>query len=224
MWWKPVFGGSVSMPVTLLLREVPTRQWVCSLPWRLRYALGYDRKLCADVLGAFTDALKRSLRGARRMSYPCAPSAMRSLGVLTFVQRADSALRLNVHFQTPALDGVRVRYEEGELQFSEPGELSTEDVAQVAAWTHVSLLCALKRHGRRADARPVPHKSAKDESSPTGDAACESGWDFVEERYRWNGTRYESAARVICDMCEDPGEQRGPQPAACDGDELRVRW
>jgi hypothetical protein len=28
---------------------VPMRQWVCSLPWRLRYAMGYDRKLCADV-------------------------------------------------------------------------------------------------------------------------------------------------------------------------------
>ncbi len=38
--------------------EVPIRQWVCSLPWRLRYALGYDRRLCADVLGAFTGALR----------------------------------------------------------------------------------------------------------------------------------------------------------------------
>ncbi|PRQ06849.1 transposase zinc-binding domain-containing protein [Enhygromyxa salina] len=37
--------------------EVPVRQWVCSLPWRLRYAMGYDRKLCADVLDAFIVAL-----------------------------------------------------------------------------------------------------------------------------------------------------------------------
>jgi hypothetical protein len=27
-----------------VLPEVPVRQWVCSLPWRLRYAMGYDRK------------------------------------------------------------------------------------------------------------------------------------------------------------------------------------
>ncbi|MFT5358736.1 MAG: hypothetical protein ACI9KE_005975, partial [Polyangiales bacterium] len=46
--------------VDFVLPEVPIRQWVCSLPWRLRCALGYDRKLCADVLGAFTKALKRS--------------------------------------------------------------------------------------------------------------------------------------------------------------------
>jgi hypothetical protein len=30
-----------------VLPEVPARQWVCALPWRLRVLLGYDRKLCA---------------------------------------------------------------------------------------------------------------------------------------------------------------------------------
>ena len=33
-----------------VLPEVPVRQWVCSLPWQLRYLLGFDRKLCAAVL------------------------------------------------------------------------------------------------------------------------------------------------------------------------------
>ena len=42
--------------------EVPVRQWVCSLPWQLRYAMGYDRALCADVLDAFIVSLRRSLR------------------------------------------------------------------------------------------------------------------------------------------------------------------
>ena len=32
---------------------VPIRQWVCSLPWPLRTPLGYDRELCADVMGGF---------------------------------------------------------------------------------------------------------------------------------------------------------------------------
>jgi hypothetical protein len=45
-----------------VLPEVPIRQWVCSLPWRLRYLCGYDRKLCAAVLGAFVGELSRSLR------------------------------------------------------------------------------------------------------------------------------------------------------------------
>ncbi|MFT5358267.1 MAG: hypothetical protein ACI9KE_005505 [Polyangiales bacterium] len=76
---------------------------------------------------------------------------MPSVGALTFVQRDDSALRLNVHFHTLALDGVYVRDEEGELQFRALGAPMTEDVGQVAAWTHASLLQVLKRHGRSLD-------------------------------------------------------------------------
>jgi len=68
-----------------------------------------------------------------------------------FVQLADSALRLNVHFHTLALDGVYVRDEAGELQFRELGEPTEEEVAQVAGWTHVSLLRVLKQHGRSMD-------------------------------------------------------------------------
>ena len=43
-----------------VLPEVPVRQWVCSLPWQLRYLLGYDRKLCAAVLSAFATELHQS--------------------------------------------------------------------------------------------------------------------------------------------------------------------
>ncbi|MCP5041160.1 MAG: hypothetical protein GY944_09015 [bacterium] len=70
------------------------------------------------------------------------------IGAITFVQRADSALRLNVHFHTLALDGVYVRDEERRLQFCMLSEPRAEDVAQVAAWTHASLLRVLERHGR----------------------------------------------------------------------------
>jgi len=45
-----------------VLPEAPVRQWVCSLPWRARYPLAFDRRLCAQTLGAFTWALRRSLR------------------------------------------------------------------------------------------------------------------------------------------------------------------
>ena len=33
--------------------EAPVRQWVCSMPWGIRAVIGYDRKLCADVVSAF---------------------------------------------------------------------------------------------------------------------------------------------------------------------------
>ena len=94
--------------------EVPIRQWVCSLPWRLRYVLGYDRKLCADVLGAFIGALTRSLRWRAKRALGLRSVKDALVGALTFVQRGDSALRLNVHFHVMALDGVYVRGEDGE--------------------------------------------------------------------------------------------------------------
>ena len=134
--------------VDSVLPEVPIRQWVCSLPWRLRCALGYDRRLCADVLGAFTDALKRAHRWRAKRKFGLRSVRDAQMGALTFVQRADSALRLNVHFHTLALDGVYVRDDEGELHFRDLGEPTTEDVAQVATWTHASLLRVLRRHGR----------------------------------------------------------------------------
>jgi hypothetical protein len=49
-----------------VLPAVPMRQWVCSLPWKLRYLLGYDRELCAEVRGAFVgDRFSRVLVTAR---------------------------------------------------------------------------------------------------------------------------------------------------------------
>jgi len=131
-----------------VLPEVPIRQWVGSLPWRLRAALGYDRKLCADVLRAFVGALSRSLRWRAKRALGLRSVDDALVGAVTFVQRADSALRLNVHFHTLALDGVYVRDEQGELQFHPLPEPTGEEVAQVAAWTHEALLRVLARHGR----------------------------------------------------------------------------
>jgi hypothetical protein len=57
-----------------VLPKVPVRQWVCSLPWRLRYAMGYDRQLCVDVLAVFIAALRRSLRHRAKLDWGCARS------------------------------------------------------------------------------------------------------------------------------------------------------
>ena len=96
-----------------VLPEVPIRQWVCSLPWPLRYALAFDRALCAEVLDAFLSALTRSLRwrAKRHLGLRSVEDAL--VGALTVIQRSDSALRVNPHFHTLALDGVYVRDEQG---------------------------------------------------------------------------------------------------------------
>lgn len=76
------------------------RQWVCSLPWRLRYLLGYDRALCSEVLAAFTLEVQRSLKHRAKKVFAFASMSDAHTGGITFIQRFDSALRLNVHFHS----------------------------------------------------------------------------------------------------------------------------
>ncbi|PRP94047.1 putative transposase [Enhygromyxa salina] len=131
-----------------LLPEVPARQWVCSLPWRLRYAMGYDKRLCSDVLAAFIGAVRRSLRWRAKRELGLRSVEDAQVGGLTFIQRADSSLRLNVHFHCLVLDGVYVREAEGGLRFHELRKPNAEELVEVARWTYEALARVMARHGR----------------------------------------------------------------------------
>ena len=48
--------------VTEVLPRVPVRQWVLSLPYRLRYVLAWNHELCRAVLGVFARTLLTSYR------------------------------------------------------------------------------------------------------------------------------------------------------------------
>jgi hypothetical protein len=89
--------------VDRVLPEVPIRQWVLTLPYSLRYRCAYDAKLASEVLRAFIRSLFAELR--RRARNRWAERAEQG-GAVTFIQRFGSALNLNLHFHTLALDGV----------------------------------------------------------------------------------------------------------------------
>lgn len=131
-----------------VLPEVPLRQWVCSLPWRLRYLCGYDRKLCSEVVGAFVTEVMRSLRRRAKRLLGLDSVTQAHSGAVTFVQRFDSALRLDVHAHTLALDGVYVRGADGQLAFHALPEPSSAEVADVALRTAKRVGTILERHGR----------------------------------------------------------------------------
>jgi hypothetical protein len=82
-----------------VLPRVPVRQWVLTLPYRLRYRLAWDHALCRAVLGVFARALlafyKRSARahGIRDGQ----------TGTVTVIQRFGSGLQLNLHYHTVVL-------------------------------------------------------------------------------------------------------------------------
>ena len=102
-----------------VLPVVPVRQWVLSLPHRLRYLLAWDHALCRAVTGVFVRAVLGSLRRrARRRGAPDgrpstdaqgAPSRVEGRGgAVAIIQRFGSALNLNVHVHALVLDGVYV--------------------------------------------------------------------------------------------------------------------
>jgi hypothetical protein len=104
----PSCGGhrmveSAAHLVDRVLPEVPIRQWVLTLPYPLRYRCAYDARLTSEVLRAFVRALFAELRRRARQHWGTRAS---QCGAVTFVQRFGSALNLNVHFHTLALDGV----------------------------------------------------------------------------------------------------------------------
>jgi len=88
--------------VETTLPLVPVRQWVLTVPHRLRYRLAFDHALCRAVLGVFIRAvLGWYRRRGRRGGVPDGQS-----GTVTVVQRFGSGLELNVHFHALSLDGV----------------------------------------------------------------------------------------------------------------------
>ena len=86
--------------VDTVIPRVPMRQWVLSLPKRLRPALRADPVLATRVLRIFIDSIERRLHGC------CiAPAAARP-GAVSFLQRFGSALNEHWHYHVCVSDGV----------------------------------------------------------------------------------------------------------------------
>jgi hypothetical protein len=118
--------------VDRVLPEVPIRQWVLTLPYPLRYACACDAKLANAVLRAFVRALFAELRRRARRHWRA-----RDLhcGAVTSLQRFGSALNLNLHFHTLALDGAYtgIRDLEAPTRFLPMPPPDDDEVARVLA-------------------------------------------------------------------------------------------
>jgi hypothetical protein len=101
--------------VDQVFAEVPVRQWVLSLPHRLRYVLAWDHALCRAVTGVFVRAVLGDLRRrARQVGVPDGRG-----GAVAIIQRFGAALNLNVHVHALVLDRVYVEGESGDFRFHE---------------------------------------------------------------------------------------------------------
>jgi hypothetical protein len=100
---RPPDGRHRAHLVERVLPAVPVRQWVLTLPYPLRYRCAYDAKLTTEVLRAFLRAVFAELRRRIRRHWGVRAE---QCGAVTFIQRFGSALNLNLHFHTLALDGA----------------------------------------------------------------------------------------------------------------------
>jgi len=159
-WW-PSCGGRrmterAAHLVDAVLPWVPVRQWVLTVPYRLRYQMAWHHGLSRAVLRVYTrvllDVYARGVPGGRT-------------GSVTVMQRAGSGLNVNLRFHTLVLDGVLTDAPGGALAFQPAPAPSDAEVAAALAtirqWVHRLLV---RRGLAPGDAATGPADPLADES------------------------------------------------------------
>jgi hypothetical protein len=113
--------------VDRVIPDVQVRQWVLSLPHRLRYRLAWDHDRCRRVTSVFLRAVFRLLRDHTNAAGVEQPRG----GVMAIIQWFGGALNLNLHIHALVPDGVFARDGAGTLGFHPARRLTTLGVAEV---------------------------------------------------------------------------------------------
>ncbi|RYF08470.1 MAG: hypothetical protein EOO40_07830, partial [Deltaproteobacteria bacterium] len=103
--------------VDRVLPKAPVRQWVLSLPYALRFAVGFDATLCGQVLALFIRAVQRRYRRRAKAQLGLASVRQAHTGAVTAIQRFSSSLGLNLHFHSLFVDGIYLERADGTAQF-----------------------------------------------------------------------------------------------------------
>ena len=110
-----------------VLPVVPYRQWVLSMPFDVRYLLGYNAEMRNAVLAALVRAVTRYYVASAKQA---GIAGDLHVGAITVIQRFSSDLRLNVHFHTLVADGVWAE-RDGKVVFEQADPLGELDVQEV---------------------------------------------------------------------------------------------
>jgi hypothetical protein len=120
-------AGTAAFLVDRVLPTMPYRQWVLSLPHRVRFLLAGDKDLFGQVLGVF---LRKVLAWQRRRA--------RAYGIddpqcraVSFLQRFGSLLNLNCHIHALLPEGVFAAGPDGAVQFHPLPPPWDEDVVRL---------------------------------------------------------------------------------------------
>ncbi len=133
--------------VDAVLPPVAVRQWVLTFPYRLRYILAWDHRLCRAVLGVYIRALLSfHRRRARRAGVRGTQG-----GAVTAIQRFGGGLQLNLHLHTLVLEGVFFESASGALRFQPLAAPTDGEVARLLVAIRTRVLRLLRRRGLDAD-------------------------------------------------------------------------
>ena len=103
---------SAALLVDEVFPEQPVRQWVLSFPFPLRFLFASRPAIMSKVLGIVYRVIATHL--IKKAGFSCKTA---HTGAVTFIQRAGSALNLNLHFHILFLDGVYVERLDGSVRF-----------------------------------------------------------------------------------------------------------
>lgn len=142
--------------------DVPVREWVLSLPHRIRYRLAYDQDACTIALRAFIRTVFTDLRRRAKRRHGVINGKP---GGITFIQRFASSLALNVHFHSLILDGVYEVRDDGAARFVPLPPPTDEQVAALTKKVGRSVRRALARAGKLLD-DSIPSPTFWPRSSP----------------------------------------------------------
>ncbi len=103
-----------------VLPHLPVRQWVLSLPKRLRPFLHHNPDIAGAVLRIFLRAIRTTLRDTS----PGAPRDAK-LGAISFLHRFGSSLNTHFHYHIVVLDGAFSHGPDGDACFHEATHLES---------------------------------------------------------------------------------------------------
>ncbi len=122
--------------------HLPVRQWVVSVPKRLRYFLQRDS-------ASLNAALRIVLRVIEQHLRDCSPGAgpKAKTGAVAFIHRFGDSLNEHIHFPVCVIDGVLEAADEQSLAFFEATALDADAIAQVQTTVRRRILRAFVRRG-----------------------------------------------------------------------------
>ena len=129
-----------------VLPRVQFRQWVLSVPRRVRWHMNHKPEVVSGLLGVFLRAVETTIR----QNSPDAPAGSR-FGAVVFVHRFGSYLNTHIHYHVLVADGVFSAGQDGQAEFHPALDLDDDDFLSVQRKMRKRGLRWLHRHGHLDD-------------------------------------------------------------------------